>query len=125
MERSIITISENGVVNAPRSSTVWMTQYEIADLLGVFVPKVGAGIRSILKSGVLWKHETCRMLPLANGNSVEVYSWEVIIALAFRVDSRNACLFREWLATIASSKPARPEMRMFFRWPYEIISGLN
>lgn len=35
MERGIITISKNGVVSVP-SAPIWMTQFEIADLFGVF-----------------------------------------------------------------------------------------
>ena len=35
MERGVITISETGVVTMP-TAPVWMTKFEIADLLGVF-----------------------------------------------------------------------------------------
>ncbi len=36
MNRGIITISETGTVTMPTAS-VWMTQFEIADLFGVFL----------------------------------------------------------------------------------------
>lgn len=35
MDRGIITISEAGMVTIP-TAPVWMTQFEIADLFGVF-----------------------------------------------------------------------------------------
>ena len=35
MERGIITISEGGVVSMP-TAPVWMMQFEIADLFGVY-----------------------------------------------------------------------------------------
>ena len=35
MERGIITITESGVMGMP-TAPVWMTQFEIADLFGVF-----------------------------------------------------------------------------------------
>ena len=35
MDRGIITISEVGMVTIP-TAPVWMTQFEIADLFGVF-----------------------------------------------------------------------------------------
>lgn len=35
MDRGIITISKTGAVTMP-TAPIWMTQYEIADLFGVF-----------------------------------------------------------------------------------------
>ena len=42
MDRGIITISETGVVIMP-TAPVWMTQFEIADLFGVFSCDVRKG----------------------------------------------------------------------------------
>ena len=49
MERGIITISEGGVVSMP-TAPVWMTQFEIADLFGVFSCNVRKAIHSIYKN---------------------------------------------------------------------------
>ena len=96
MKREIILI-ENGIVRIPQSVDIWMTQHEITDLFGCFISKVNSNIRSVLKSGVLCETDVCRICHYQNGSFVEVYSLEVIIALSFRIQSRNAEVFRKWL----------------------------
>ena len=96
MKREKITI-ENGIVCIPQSVDIWMTQHELADLFGCFVSKVNSNIRSIFKSGVLSEPNFCRTCHYQNGNFVEVYSLEMIIALSFRIQSRNAEILRKWL----------------------------
>ena len=46
MKRGIITISENGVVGVS-IAPVWMTQFEIADLFGVFSCDIRKAIHAI------------------------------------------------------------------------------
>lgn len=108
MKREIITI-ENGIVHMPQSVNVWMTQHEITDLFGCFVSKVNSNIRSILKNGILRETDVCRTYHYPNGNSVEEYGLEMIIALSFRIQSRNAEIFRGWL-TRKLFKSEIPEM---------------
>lgn len=96
MNRKNITI-ENGIVSVPASTEIWMTQHEIANLFGCFVSKVSSNIRSILKNGVLLESNVCQIYHYQNDNFVEVYSLEVIVALSFRIQSRNAEIFRKWL----------------------------
>jgi hypothetical protein len=66
-------------------------------LFGCFVAKVGANIASILKGGVLDENRVCRFHRYKNCGGVELYSFEMITALAFRIDTRNANNFRQWL----------------------------
>ena len=96
MRGEIITI-ENGIVHIPQSVDIWMTQHEIANLFGCFVSKINCNIRSIFKSVVLNEADVCRTLHYSNGNFVEQYNLEMVIALSFRIKSRNAEIFREWL----------------------------
>ena len=49
MERTIITISENGRVNIP-SGNVWMSVMEFVELFGVIAPTLRAAIKAIYKS---------------------------------------------------------------------------
>jgi len=109
MNRETIII-ENGKVSIPVKAEIWMTQYEIADLMQCFVAKVNANVRSILKSGVLDERKVCRTHTYKNGNSVEQYNLEMIIALSFRVKSRNAGVFREWLVRRATSITTSPRV---------------
>jgi hypothetical protein len=84
-----------------------MTPSEIADLFGVFVSAVGANIRSILKNEVLDERRVRRVIKHRNGNETTLYNLEMITALAFRLTSRNADLFRRWVIQQAvSSSPA-------------------
>ena len=98
-----ITI-ENGLVTIhPAANGVWLTQSQIADLFGVFTATVSMNIRAILKSGVL--HEDCiiRRIRCRDGNIVERYSLEMITALAFRLKSENAEVFRRWIIERATT----------------------
>lgn len=96
MNTEIIVIA-NGLVSVPASTEIWMTQHEIVNLFGYFVSKVSSNIRSILKNGVLLESNVCQIYHYQNGNFVEVYSLELIVALSFRIQSRNAEIFRKWL----------------------------
>lgn len=108
MKREIITI-KNGVVSVPEFADIWMTQHEITDLFGCFVSKVNANIRAILKTGVLDEDRVCHTYFYESGNAVELYSLEMIIALSFHIQSRNAEVFRRWL-TRRLTKSEIPEM---------------
>lgn len=96
MDRGIITISETGVVIMP-TAPVWMTQYEIADLFGVFSCDVRKAIRSIYKNKELNKLGTMKYLKQPDGISYDVYNIEVIIAVAFRICSKESVLFRRFI----------------------------
>ena len=65
MNRGIITISEKGVVIMP-TAPVWMTQFEIADLFGVFPCDVRKAIRAIHKNKELNETDTMRYIRLVS-----------------------------------------------------------
>ena len=102
MDRGIITISETGTVTMPTVS-VWMTQQEIADLFGVFSCHVRKAIRSIYKNKELNELDTMKYLRQADGISYDVYSLEMIIAVAFRICSKESVLFRQFIISKISS----------------------
>jgi len=96
MNTTSITIEEGRVTIRPTVGGVWLTRYEIADIFGVFISAINSNIRSILKSEILRESEVCRRRENGNG-FVEVYNLEMITALAFRLKSRRAQYFREWI----------------------------
>ncbi|MFV0535784.1 MAG: protein-tyrosine kinase [Dysgonomonas sp.] len=108
MENSMIKI-ENGFVQIPQSTEIWMTQHQLADLFQCFVGKINANVRAILKIGVLDDTSVCRTYHYKNGNFVEQYNLEMIIALSFRIQSRNAETFRKYLLR-KLYKPEIPEI---------------
>ncbi len=96
MERGVITISETGAVTIPTAS-VWMTQFEIADLFGVFSCDVRKVIHAIYKNKELNEGETMKYVKQSNGISYDVYNLEVVIAVAFRICSKDSIAFRRFL----------------------------
>ncbi len=108
MNRGIITISETGAVTMPTVS-VWMTQQEIADLFGVFSCHVRKAIRSIYKNKELNELDTMKYLRQPDGISYDVYNIEVIIAVAFRICSKESVLFRRFIINeISGTKRGTP-----------------
>lgn len=98
-----ITIANGQVTIRPATNGVWLTQSQIVDLFGVFTAAVSANIRTILKSGVLHEERVCRRTRCRDGNIVERYSLEMIAALAFRLKSENAEVFRRWIVERATT----------------------
>ena len=103
MERGKIKIENNAVVMTTAKGTVWLSQYQIADLFGVFTGKVNSNIRSILKSGALDKEKVQFNLNQTDWKIVPLYNLEMITALAFRIVSPQADIFRKWLLDRSST----------------------
>ena len=94
MERAIITINESGRVNIP-SNSVWMSEMELVELLGVVVPTLRAAIKAIYKSGTLCPVSTQRC-DLATPKSWSTfYNLEMVFALAFRLNTYEASWIRQ------------------------------
>lgn len=96
MNRGIITISETGAVTIP-TAPVWMTKFEIADLFGVFSCDIRKAIRVIYKNKELSETDTMKYIKQTDGISYDVYNLEMIIAIAFRICSKESILFRRFV----------------------------
>lgn len=94
MERAIITISESGRVNIP-SDNVWMSEMELVELFGVIFPTLQAAIKAIYKSGTLCPVSTQRCDLATTASWATFYNLEVVIALAFRLNSYEASRIRQ------------------------------
>ena len=86
MNRGVITISESGTVSMP-TDTVWMTLQEIADMYNVFGCYVRKAVKAIFKDGILKEQGVRRHVRKNDRISYDVYSLELVIAVAFRIDS--------------------------------------
>lgn len=116
MERGTITIKgKDVVINAPHNE-IWMRQHELADLFQCFVSKINANVRAILKSGVLDETKVCRTYYYKNGNSVEQYNLEMIVALSSRIRSYNADAFREFIVTKATADTSTKQILIYSDW---------
>ena len=96
MERGIITINENGAVTMP-SAPVWMTQQEMSDAFNVFGCDIRRAIRAIYKNMELLESDTMRYVRQDNGISYDVYSFEMVIAVAFKLRTKECMAFRKFV----------------------------
>ena len=94
MERAIITISESGIVNIP-SANVWMSEIELVELFGVIAPTLRAAIIAIYKNGTLCPVSTQRCDLAMPKCWATYYNLEVVIALAFRLNTYEASRIRQ------------------------------
>ena len=112
MDRGIITISETGVVIMP-TAPIWMTQFEIADLFGMFSCDVRKAIHTIYKNKELNKFDTMKYVKQSDDISYDVYNIEVIIAVAFRICSKESVLFRQFIISKISSTLKETPITLF------------
>ncbi|MEZ3577084.1 MAG: virulence RhuM family protein [Muribaculaceae bacterium] len=81
--------------------TVWLTQQQIADLFGTKRPAITKHLANIYKTGELEENNTCSILEhMGNdGNqryTTKYYNLDAILSVGYRVNSRNATIFRQW-----------------------------
>lgn len=96
MNRGIITISETGTVTMP-TVPIWMTKFEIADLFGVFSCDVRKAIHTIYKNKEQNELDTMKYISQPDGISYDIYDIEMVIAVAFRICSKESILFRRFI----------------------------
>ncbi len=113
MERGIITISENGAVTMP-TVPVWMTQQEISDAFNVFGCDIRKAVHSIYKNMELLEEETMRHVKQDSRICYDVYSLEMVIAVAFRLRTKECIVFRRFvMGRLNTSHDSQP-INLFF-----------
>lgn len=91
MERGVITMSESGkIIMSNNVASIWMSEPELVELFGVIAPTLRSAIKAVYKSGVLKEYEVQKYIRLENGYHADVFSFQMIVALAFRIDSFGA-----------------------------------
>ncbi|PXV60122.1 virulence RhuM family protein [Dysgonomonas alginatilytica] len=125
-----ISTDENNnteVIFKPINGTVWLTHYEIAFLFGVHTQTINNNLRAIFKSGVLREDEVSYTYRYAVNSSnyterqAVYYNLDAIIALAYRIKSRNAEIFRKWVMDrICRQKESKSAI--VFRYDFDNIS---
>ena len=82
------------------NDTVWLTQQQIADLFGTKRPAITKHLSNIFKSGELDEDSVCSILEhtAADGKiyRTQFYNLDAILSVGYRVNSRNATIFRKW-----------------------------
>jgi len=108
MKRQVITIQEDMVIYAPHHGEVWMTAWEIAQLFYVSGITVRNTIKRVFKQGALKDFEASKYIKQENGYSADVYNLDMVLAVAFQVDTYQALLFRKW--ALGKIEPKEPSL---------------
>ena len=85
--------------------TVWLTQEQIADLFGTKRPAITKHLNNIYKSGELDIDSTCSILEHMGNDgkqryTTKNYNLDAILSIGYRVNSKNATLFRKWANSV-------------------------
>jgi len=113
MERGIITITENGALILP-TAPVWMTQQEMCDAFNVFGCYIRKAIAAIYKNNELAVEETVRHVRQDGKICYDVYSLEMVVAIAFRLRSREAIAFRKFIMERLYTASREKPVNLFF-----------
>lgn len=84
--------------------TVWLTQAQIAELFETKRQAITKHLKNIFQSGELNENSVCSILELtaSDGKSykTKTYNLDAIISVSYRVNSKNATLFRRWASQV-------------------------
>ncbi len=101
----IITTLPNGnYIGNELGNEIWMTEWEIAETFGTGGKAVSNAIKAIRKSDILNDYEVSKSIRLENGNTADVYSLEMIIPVAFRLNTYYTNVFRKWVVNKVCEK---------------------
>ena len=98
-ERNIIKWSEYSEcteLTIP-SGEIWMRESELVDLFGVFIPKLRNAIKALYKEELVKPFEAERTIKKRDNLYFTVYNMEVVLLLAFRLNSYQARAVRREL----------------------------
>lgn len=95
MKNTKIKINDNGAVHVPKN--VRMNIAEIAEFFGIFYQSAKKNIRSVEALGICTGDQS--MSGTVEGAKIfsDYYGLDMIIAIAFRVQSIKANIFRKWI----------------------------
>lgn len=84
--------------------TVWLTQAQIAELFGTRRQAITKHLKNIFDSEELNEESVCSILELtaADGKNYKTkfYNLDAILSVGYRVNSKNATLFRRWANSV-------------------------
>jgi hypothetical protein len=88
-ERNIIKwkeYSEYTELTIP-SGEIWMSESDMVDLFGVFIPKLRNAIKALYKEELIKSFEAERTIKVRRNVYLIVYNMEVVLLLAFRLNT--------------------------------------
>ena len=106
-DRGIIQMTEGGMITMS-DKDVWMTVDEIADMFFVSSAIVFRTICSIYNKGIAHEEDThgsFRLFPYHPNWNIDVYNLEMVIRLAYAIDSNNSHKFRQFIMNRLMGRP--------------------
>lgn len=104
-EKGILSIHKTAnsnpfVIFKSVKGTIWMDRNDLCDLFGIYMNSIDECLQSILKMNLFNMNDSCRYHRVVKRNRVcfeiiEV-NLKIITAIAFRIESENARILREW-----------------------------
>ncbi|MFR9542791.1 MAG: virulence RhuM family protein [Rikenellaceae bacterium] len=93
-----------------QNETIWLTQQRIADLFGVDRTSISKHLKNIFESGELIEEVVCAKIAHTTQHgamegkiqtaSTKYYNLDAIISVGYRVNSKQATVFRVWATSI-------------------------
>ena len=114
-ERGIIRMTECGIITMP-DKDVWMTVDEITNMLFVSSAIVFRMIRSIYNKGIAHEEDThgsFRLFPYHPNWNIDVYNLEMVIRLAYAINSDNSHKFRQFIMNRLMGRPMYANVCIF------------
>ena len=104
MEYEIIKF-ENGNVElevnvSPKEETVWLTQEQIALLFGKSRSTITEHINNIFDEGELEEMTSVGNSDRTNHRPAKLYNLDVVLAVGYRINSKNGIAFRRWANSV-------------------------
>ena len=98
-KRNIIKWSEHSEYTelTISSGEIWMSESELVDLFGVFIPKLRNTIKGLYKEELVKSYEAERTIKKRDNLYVTVYNMEVVLLLAFHLNTYQARAVRKEL----------------------------
>lgn len=95
------------VTVSPNEETVWLTQKQMAELFDVKSQAITRHQKNIYNDEELFKEATCSKIEQVQmegsrkiTRKMDFYNLDAIIAVGYRVNSKNATSFRRWATSI-------------------------
>jgi hypothetical protein len=118
MKHEILDLNDLGAVLRPG---VWLTRGQLADLFGVYYGTITANIKAIIRFGAVWPSFEGTVIQVGKTVLPVRYDMEMVIALAFRLDSPAAERVRRYVVQRMAAGLGKPAPQIFLRYRVGVV----
>ena len=104
------------VVEPGPDGQIWLSRYELADLFGVYTATITANIKAIIRSGAVKPSLAGTLIQVGKTVLPECYDMEMVIALAFRLNSPAAERMRRCVVQRIAAGIGKPAPTIFLSY---------